>query len=205
MHQSRLVAVKEQLIQSLVNSGHEFALLHAQKTALLGFVPDRVEDIVKKRAPLVELLGAGRGQPAVAGGSLLVKARDQLPQFILQMIELRGVALALRRREIDAACDFENMADTAAVIEQLDLVISVDTSVAHLAGALGKPVWVLLAYVPDWRWMLDRSDTPWYPQMRLFRQPRIGDWTTPLRLLTERLGKINAIENSRFSVVSLAR
>jgi hypothetical protein len=103
---------------------------------------------------------------------------------------------------IDPACDFENMADTAAVIEQLDLVISVDTSVAHLAGALGKPVWVLLAYVPDWRWLLDRSDTPWYPQMRLFRQPRLGDWATPLRLLTEQLAKINALENSNFSVVT---
>jgi ADP-heptose:LPS heptosyltransferase len=87
----------------------------------------------------------------------------------------------------DVAADFENMADTAAVIEQLDLVISVDTSIAHLAGALGKPIWVLLAYVPDWRWMLDRSDTPWYPQMRLFRQARIGDWSEPLRLVMQGL------------------
>ncbi|WP_448561159.1 tetratricopeptide repeat protein [Trichothermofontia sp.] len=70
-------------------------------------------------------------------------------------------------------CDF---ADTAAWIEQLDLVISVDTSVAHLAGALGKPTWVLLPYLCDWRWGRDRSDTPWYPNLRLFRQSTPEDW-----------------------------
>jgi hypothetical protein len=67
--------------------------------------------------------------------------------------------------------------ETAALIMALDLVISVDTSVAHLAGALGKPVWLLLPTDPDWRWMLERSDTPWYGSMRLFRQKRRGDWS----------------------------
>jgi hypothetical protein len=62
------------------------------------------------------------------------------------------------------------------VVEQLDLVISVDTSVAHLAGALGRPVWILISFLPDWRWMLDRDDTPWYPSATLFRQPGAGDW-----------------------------
>ena len=60
--------------------------------------------------------------------------------------------------------------DTAAIMMNLDLVITSDTSVAHLAGALGVPVWVVLPFVPDWRWLLDRSDSPWYPTMRLFRQ-----------------------------------
>jgi len=69
-----------------------------------------------------------------------------------------------------------DFADTAAIISQLDLVICVDTSVAHLAGALGKPVWILLSFVPDWRWMLDREDSPWYPTVRLFRQQKAGDW-----------------------------
>lgn len=70
----------------------------------------------------------------------------------------------------------EDFTDTAALVELMDLVITVDTSVAHLAGALGKPVWLLLPFVPDWRWMLERADSPWYPTARLFRQPRMGDW-----------------------------
>ena len=67
--------------------------------------------------------------------------------------------------------------DTAAVMANLDLIVSVDTSVAHLAGAMGRPVFVALKHVPEWRWMLDRADLPWYPTMRLFRQPKRGDWT----------------------------
>jgi ADP-heptose:LPS heptosyltransferase len=63
------------------------------------------------------------------------------------------------------------------MIANLDLVISSDTSVVHLAGAMGKPVWILLPLSPDWRWMLDRPDSPWYPTMRLFRQKTFGDWT----------------------------
>ena len=66
--------------------------------------------------------------------------------------------------------------DTALLIAQLDLVISVDTAVAHLAGALGRPVWTLLSAVPDWRWLLEGQTTPWYPTMRLFRQPHPGAW-----------------------------
>jgi tetratricopeptide (TPR) repeat protein/glycosyltransferase involved in cell wall biosynthesis len=76
----------------------------------------------------------------------------------------------------DLAPYLQDLADTAAVIAQLDLVITVDTSVAHLAGALGKSVWVVLSYAPDWRWMLNRSDSPWYPTLRLFRQEERGDW-----------------------------
>lgn len=76
---------------------------------------------------------------------------------------------------------FQDFGDTAAAVLNLDLVISVDTSVAHLAGALGKPVWVLLPYAPDWRWMLHRSDSPWYPSAQLFRQPMPGDWNSVIR------------------------
>ncbi len=73
----------------------------------------------------------------------------------------------------DALADFD---DTAAVMALADLVISVDTSVVHLAGAMGRPVWVLLPFQPDWRWLLDRADSPWYPTARLFRQPKPRDW-----------------------------
>jgi ADP-heptose:LPS heptosyltransferase len=79
---------------------------------------------------------------------------------------------------IDRTSTLHDLADTAALIANLDLVISVDTAVAHLAGALAQPVWTLLAFEPDWRWLLNRSDSPWYPTMRLFRQPAIGDWAT---------------------------
>lgn len=72
--------------------------------------------------------------------------------------------------------DIRDFSDTASLIKAMDLVISVDTSVAHLAGALGKPVWVLLPKVPDYRWMLDREDSPWYPTARLFRQSGFSDW-----------------------------
>ena len=76
----------------------------------------------------------------------------------------------------DLATRLDDFADTAAVVSQLDLVITVDTAVAHLAGAMAWPVWTLLPFAPDWRWMLDRDDSPWYPTMRLFRQSRPRDW-----------------------------
>jgi hypothetical protein len=76
---------------------------------------------------------------------------------------------------------------TAAVISNLDLVISVDTAIVHLAGGMGRPVWSLLARCPDWRWMLKRSDTPWYPTMRLFRQPRRRDWPAQMAQVAEAL------------------
>jgi ADP-heptose:LPS heptosyltransferase len=77
--------------------------------------------------------------------------------------------------------------DTAAAIMNLDLIITVDTMVAHLAGALGKPVWLLLAFQADWRWMVERDDSPWYPTMRLFRQSRPGDWHEPMERIRRAL------------------
>jgi hypothetical protein len=72
--------------------------------------------------------------------------------------------------------ELRDFSDTAALVELLDLVITIDSSVAHLAGAMGKDVWLLLPFHPDWRWLLDRDDTPWYPSMKLFRQRKPGDW-----------------------------
>jgi tetratricopeptide (TPR) repeat protein len=80
-----------------------------------------------------------------------------------------------------------DFADTAALIEAMDMVISIDTAVAHLAGALAKPVWIMLAFNPDWRWLLGRDDSPWYPTARLFRQPKPGDWDDVVRDVTSSL------------------
>jgi len=75
--------------------------------------------------------------------------------------------------------------DTAAILTLADELVTVDTSVAHLAGALGRQVRVLLPLIPDWRWLLDRADSPWYPTARLYRQKARGDWTQPVRTLVD--------------------
>jgi ADP-heptose:LPS heptosyltransferase len=88
---------------------------------------------------------------------------------------------------VNISKDFADFTDTAAAIENMDLVISVDTSVLHLAAAMGKQVWALLAYSPEWRWMLDRKNSPWYPTMRLFRQKKLKDWQGLFKQVTEEL------------------
>ena len=72
---------------------------------------------------------------------------------------------------------------------QMDLIIAVDTAIAHLAGAMGKPVWTLLPLAPDWRWLLERQDTPWYPTMRLFRQTQRNQWSSVISRVAEELVK----------------
>jgi hypothetical protein len=91
-------------------------------------------------------------------------------------------------RLIQLGNELGDFADTAAVVCNLDLVISVDTSVVHLAGGLGRPVWTLLPFAPEWRWMVQRQDGPsWYPSMRLFRQSRRGDWGSAIAQVAEAL------------------
>ena len=103
--------------------------------------------------------------------------------------QLRNVPFAARVVDLSAELDRGSDAflDTAAVMAGLDLVISSDTSVAHLAGALGRPVWTVLAAAPEWRWGLERSDSPWYPTMRLFRQTAVGDWQAVMADITAAL------------------
>ena len=109
-------------------------------------------------------------------------ARPGIEWFSLQKGEAAGaigeVPAARMLRALPAGYDFD---DTAALVAELDLVLSVDTSMAHLAGALAKPVWVMLPYAADWRWRVRRTDSPWYPTARLFRQPRVGDWDAVVR------------------------
>ena len=88
--------------------------------------------------------------------------------------------------DVDPLKDLDNF---AAQIAALDLIISVDNSTVHMAGALGKPVWILLSYVPDWRWMLNRKDSPWYPTVKLFRQPSLGDWKSVLNQIKDELAR----------------
>lgn len=115
--------------------------------------------------------------------SIALQAMSRLFEIEAQFISLQKNARASdqeflcgRGDVLDAGPELESFADTAALIAQLDLVISVDTSVAHLAGSLGKPVWILLPYVADWRWLTGRADSPWYPSARLFRQSESRRW-----------------------------
>lgn len=92
-------------------------------------------------------------------------------------------------RLVDAGSAIRDFADTAAIVAGLDLVITIDSSVAHLAGAMGVPVWVLVPHVPDWRFHLQRSDNPWYPSMRIFRQKSDGDWPSAIEELADALAQ----------------
>jgi ADP-heptose:LPS heptosyltransferase len=101
--------------------------------------------------------------------------------------QIAGMAKENRPFDPFAELPSHDYADTAAVIANMDLVVTIDSAVAHLAAAMGKPVWLLLPYAADWRWMRDREDSPWYPTMRLFRQHRAGDWSYVFSLVAEAL------------------
>jgi tetratricopeptide (TPR) repeat protein len=127
-----------------------------------------------------------------------VPAEMVLPRLLMPGVQLfslqkepraadRLVFEQLGGRVVDLAPSLESFADTAAAVSAMDLVISVDTAVAHLAGALGKPTWILLPHILDWRWQYERVDTPWYPTARLLRQPRSGDWASVLGRLPQEL------------------
>ncbi len=92
-------------------------------------------------------------------------------------------------RLVDLGDQLADYACTAAAIGQLDLVIAVDTSVVHLAGALGRPAWAMISARSDWRWMLDREDTPWYPTLRIFRQSRLDDWSELFNRVADALAR----------------
>ena len=94
----------------------------------------------------------------------------------LEQFQQQTDLIIYQDEEIDS---LQNLDDFAAQVSALDLVISTSNTTVHMAGALGKQVWPLLPYIPDWRWMLDRADTPWYPSMKLFRQKKEGVWEDP--------------------------
>jgi len=98
---------------------------------------------------------------------------------------------------MDLAPDLHDFADTAAALMHIDLLVSVDTAIVHLAGALGRPVWVLLPYSPDWRWLLERTDSPWYPTLRLFRQETPGDWAGVIARVRDAISHVCAVGTTR--------
>lgn len=129
---------------------------------------------------------------------------DLAPVLAMPGVAFYGLQVLVGRGEMrgsdrltDLAPHIEDFGDTAAMIDQMDLIITVDTSVAHIAGALGRPVWTLLARVADWRWGYDSETTPWYPSMRLFRQSRTGDWSDVVERVASDLSRLAAGTGSR--------
>jgi hypothetical protein len=132
------------------------------------------------------------------------RRRSMSLRRLAKILSVPDVDFVCLQKEVDAAeltilnehCvaplgqEFRDFADTAAVVAMLDLVVTVDTSVAHLAGAMGKAVALLLPFSPDWRWMLDRTDSPWYPTMRLFRQTATDDWNGPVEQVRRELADL---------------
>jgi ADP-heptose:LPS heptosyltransferase len=99
-------------------------------------------------------------------------------------------------RLVHFGSELKDFSDTAALCAQMDVVVCVDTSVAHLSGALGKPTFLLLPYNPDWRWLLERTDSPWYPTMKLFRQEQFGSWQSALEKVS---ADLLGLEKRRFT------
>jgi hypothetical protein len=142
------------------------------------------------------------GNPAHRGDRYRSLAADAvLPRLVVPGVQLYSLQKELRPADvpvlaglgsdvIDLAPRLGDFADTAAAVAALDLVISVDTSVVHLAGAMGRPTWGMLPYAQDWRWLRDREDTPWYPSMRLFRQRAPQAWAGVIARLSAELARV---------------
>jgi tetratricopeptide (TPR) repeat protein len=150
-----------------------------------------------KQSPRVGIVWSGR--PSHLHDHLRSIALARLAGLAPPGVALVSLQNALRPEDANAlsanphivhfGAELEDFSDTAALVSLMDLVISVDTSVAHLAGAMGRPVWILLPFAPDWRWMVGREDSPWYPTARLFRQPAIGDWDSVIDRVRLALGR----------------
>jgi Flp pilus assembly protein TadD len=155
----------------------------------------------------VGLVWAGESRTGVGRPSAIDARRSMALSALAQLAELARVSFVSLQKGKPAAqaadpppgmsltdftADLSDFADTAALIDNLDLVISVDTSVAHLAGGMGKPVWLLNRYDTCWRWLLERDDSPWYPTLRQFRQPSPGDWQTVVAAVRDALHRLAA-------------
>jgi tetratricopeptide (TPR) repeat protein len=171
----------------------------AADPARVAYWRDRLPD-----APRIGLVWSGtqsfswaaqRSIPFAQMSSLLTASSGSgRPHFVSLQRDLSGADKAHLREQpniVHFGTALRDFADTAAIIAQLDLVITIDSAVAHLAGAMARPLWVMLPYVPDFRWLLDRDDSPWYPTARLFRQPSPGDWTSVIAQVATELSPMN--------------
>lgn len=142
--------------------------------------PDSHQTNLRRSMPFTQLAPL-----ADVSGVHFISLRKELPPE-------HGGTLAAGRTLHDWTRELRDFADTAALIAALDLVITVDTAVAHVAGALGKPVWILNRFDACWRWLTERDDSPWYPTVRLFRQPDLGDWDGMMRAVRDALAEFQA-------------
>ena len=149
------------------------------------------------RLPRIGLAWAGNPRKQLLAAAATDRRRSIAPDRLAPLFELPGLHFFSLQKDgpaapahfplIDFMSEMEDFADTAALIANLDLIISVDTSVVHLAAALGKPVWMLDRFDPCWRWLVGRRDSPWYPGLRLYRQPKPGDWDSVVAEVTRDL------------------
>jgi tetratricopeptide (TPR) repeat protein len=172
------LSLRPDFAKALLNRGSALQKLQRYHEALASFDqaialrPDFAGAHYNRGISLSELK---RFDEALASYDRAIALRPEYAEAYLN----RGNALDVLQDNSVLLCfseELKDFAETAALISNLDLVISVDTSVVHLAGALGKPVWVLLPNPADWRWLLGRDDSPWYPTVRLFRQDETGMW-----------------------------
>jgi ADP-heptose:LPS heptosyltransferase len=134
---------------------------------------------------------SNRSIPLARFAALFEDAQFRCFSLQTELREADGEVLRRLPNLVHLGNELRDFADTAAVISLLDVVISVDTSVAHLAGALGKSVVILLPHAADFRWMRNRDDTPWYPTAKLFRQPAFGDWDSVIARLCDELRRLS--------------
>lgn len=155
---------------------------------------ERIDALAARPGPRVGIVWSGnvtskvdhgRSIPLAAFAPLAATAGAPLISLQKQygLDQLGQLPAGMSVTQLGEAYDAGDLADTAAVIETLDLVVACDTAVAHLAGALNKPVWLAINAVADWRWLTDRQDSPWYPSARLYRQPAVDDWVSPLQAM----------------------
>jgi hypothetical protein len=153
-----------------------------------------------RRGPRIGLAWSGNDKPL--GRSIPL---DTIGPLVSMLPEIYCLQRDLRPSDIPALAlyqgirffghDLKDFSDTAALMQELDLIISIDTSVLHLAGALGRPAWGMMPFAADWRWLMDREDSPWYPTMRLFRPRASGDWESIIdRICTELPPYLETIE-----------